>query len=170
VVKIGFIIVIVIASGLTGSLAIDAVNRFFARKRVLKLLKNKEIHNSRALEKPERGMVYEDIKSLKVTNAQGQITILNWDEVEEVRSYKEDLFSVDLICVAFKKMGKDEYYEINEEMIGYRDLIETLPNRLPGFNVEWFSAVAFPAFKFNLHIIWKKSWNGKPQHAIAVET
>ena len=49
------------------------------------------------------------------------------------------------------------YYEIHEEMSGYHDLLEILPNLLPGFTSEWFSAVAFPAFETGHIITWKRS-------------
>jgi len=82
---------------------------------------------------------------------------LRWVEVEEVHAYKRDLFTTDLICLAFKKVGSEEYFEIHEEWEGYHDLLNLLPIRLPQFTLQWIFAVAVPAFEANHQIIWKRS-------------
>ena len=56
-----------------------------------------------------------------------------------------------------KKCGREQYYEIHEEMAGYHDLLKVLPNRLPKFTLDWLLDVAFPAFEAKHQIIWKRS-------------
>src|ERR1041385_444514 len=157
---------IAVATGsglLLASLFIDrVVNPFLARRGVKKLLKRKAKHDPRALEKPEYGSVVGDTGCLRIRTGKGNSSELPWSEVEEVHAYKRDLFATDLICLAFKRSGKDEYYEVHEEMAGYHDLLQVLPSRLPEFSSEWFPAVAFPAFKTNHQIIWKRSPNPPP--------
>ncbi len=132
---------------------------FRGRRGVEKLLKSKAKHDPRALEKPEYGSVVGDTNCLRIRSGKGDSSELRWSEVEEVHAYKRDLLATDLICLAFKRSGKEEYYEIHEEMAGYHDLLRVLPSRLPEFSSEWFPAVAFPAFKTNHQIIWKRSPN-----------
>lgn len=132
---------------------------FQARRTVEKLLKSKTQHDPRALEDPKYGTVAGEVDCLTITSSKGNVAELRWSEVEEVHAYKRDLFTTDLICLAFKKLGTEEYYEIHEEMAGYHDLLEVLQNRLPNFTLEWFFDVAFPAFETKHQIIWKKSSN-----------
>jgi hypothetical protein len=142
------------------SLFVDRVlNPLQVRRRVAKLLKSKIKHDPRALEKPEYGSVVGDTDCLRIRSKKGKSSELRWIEVEEVHAFKRDLFSIDLICLAFKRVGKEEYYEIHEDMVGYHDLLQVLPTRLPGFSSEWFSSVACPAFKTNNQVIWKRSPN-----------
>ncbi len=145
---------------LLASLFIDRVLiPFHARRSVEKILKSKAKHDPRALEDPKYGTVIGDADWLKIRSGKGDSSELRWSDVEEVHAYKRDLFTTDLICLAFKKSGREEYYEIHEEMAGYHDLLEALPSRLPEFAVEWFFTVAFPAFETNHQIIWKRSPN-----------
>jgi hypothetical protein len=128
-----------------------------ARRAVARILKKKD-GDPRALENPKWGTLSEDGERLKVNKGEGSME-LPWNEVEEVHAFKRDLFTTDLICLAFKRAGMNEYLEIHEEMAGYHDLLQTLPSRLPGFSVGWFFDVAFPAFETNHRTIWKRTSN-----------
>lgn len=129
---------------------------FRARRTVERLLKSKTQHDPRALENPEYGSVAGGVDCLRITSAKGGSSELRWSEVEEVHAYKRDLFTTDLICLTFKKSGREEYYEIHEEMAGYHDLLEVLQRRLPRLTLEWFLDVAFPAFETKHRVIWKR--------------
>ena len=145
---------------LLASLLFDRVlTPWQARRSVEKILKSKVKHDPRALEDPKYGRVAGDADCLRIMSNKGDSSELRWSEVEEIHAYKRDLFTTDLICLAFKKSGRDEYYEIHEEMAGYHDLLEVLPSRLPKFTLEWFLDVAFPAFEAKHQIIWKSSPN-----------
>lgn len=143
--------------GLSVSVLID---RFLvpwqARRGLQKLLNSGAKYDPRALEDPKYGRVVGDAEYLRVKRGKGNCAELRWSEVEQVHAYKRDLFTTDLICLGFKKSGKEEYYEIHEEMAGYHDLLEVLPSCLAGFTLEWFPSVAFPAFKTNHRVIWKR--------------
>jgi hypothetical protein len=130
---------------------------FQARRSVEKILKGEVKHDPRVLEDPKYGSVIGDTDCLRVTTCKGDSSELRWNEVEEVHAYKRDLFATDLICLAFKKSGQEEYYQIHEEMAGYHDLFEVLPSRLPNFTLDWVFTVAIPAFETNHQIIWKRS-------------
>lgn len=163
------VIAVVAAVGvLLLSLLIDRVLiPFRARRTVEKILKSKTQHDPRALEDPKYGTLAGGVDSLRITSTTCDSSELRWSEVEEVHAYKRDLFTTDLICLAFKKMGKEEYYEIHEEMAGYHDLLEVLQIRLPNFTLEWFLDVAIPAFESKHRVIWKRSPN-QALHATAV--
>src|SRR5206468_8395210 len=126
---------IAVAAGIGGliiSVFIDRVwTPFWARRTVEKLLKSTAKHDSRALENPKYGSVLGDGDYLKIKNGKGDSSELRWTDVEEVHAFKKDLFSTDLICLAFKRSGREEYYQIHEEMAGYRDLLELRPSLLP---------------------------------------
>jgi hypothetical protein len=130
-----------------------------ARRTVEKILKSKNKIDPRALEDPKHGRVAGDAECLRVSDAKGSYSELRWSDVEEVHAYKRDLFTTDLICLAFKRCEKEEYFEIHEEMAGYHDLLEVLPSHLAGFTSEWFVSVAVPAFEANHQVIWKRSPN-----------
>jgi|SRR2546427_48556 len=132
---------------------------FQTRRSIEKILRRKAKHDPRALEDPKYGSVVGDVDCLRGISGKGDSSELRWSEVEEVHAYKRDLFTTDLICLAFKKCGREEYYEIHEEMAGYHDLLEGLPSHLPKFTLEWFLEVAFPAFEAKHQIIWKRSSN-----------
>lgn len=163
------VIAVVVAAGvLLLSVFIDRVLiPFRARRTVEKLLKNKTQHDPRALENPKYGTVAGGVECLRITSGKGDASELPWSEVEEVHAYKRDLFTTDLICLAFKKSGKEEYYEIHEEMGGYHDLLEVLQRRLPKFTLEWIFDVAIPAFETKRQIIWKRSPNQTVQSTAA---
>ena len=130
-----------------------------ARRSVQKVLKTGVKHDPRALEDPKYGRGVGDGDCLRISDDNGNSAELRWAEVEEVHAYKRDLLTTDLICLAFKRAGKDEYSEIHEEMAGYHDLIEILPGHLAGFTLGWILSVAVPAFKTNHQVIWKRSPN-----------
>lgn len=137
------------------------------RRTLEKSLKSKTRHDPRALEDPKLGTVAWGVDYLRITSGNGDPSQLQWSEVEDVHAYKRDLFTTDLICLAFKKSGTEEYYEVHEEMAGYHDLLEVLQSCLPEFTLEWFCDVAFPAFETQHQIVWKRSPNNKPAHSTA---
>ena len=154
-------LVIAIVAGIALLLIFVLIDRllipFQARRSVEKILSSKGKHDPCALEDPKYGSVVGDADCLRVMSSKGDSLELLWSEVEQVHAYKRDLFTTDLICVAFKKCGREEYYEIHEEMAGYHDLLKVLPNRLPKFTLDWLLDVAFPAFEAKHQIIWKRS-------------
>jgi hypothetical protein len=152
---------IIVAAGIGLLLFSAVIDRvlvpWWARRIVRKILKNQGGQDPHALENSKYGTILTDEDGLTIKHEKGDDSALRWTEVEAVHAFKKDLFTTDLICLAFERSGEEEYYQIHEEMAGYHDLLEALPTRLPGFNLEWFSAVAFPAFKTNQQVIWRRS-------------
>jgi hypothetical protein len=83
-------------------------------------------------------------------------TDLRWNEVNGVVAYKRDCFTVDLICMGFTTL--DGAVELNEEMDGWKALIDAVPSLLPGSTSkeEWWNAVAQPAFAANPTILFSR--------------
>lgn len=79
-----------------------------------------------------------------------------WKDVTTAIAFKRGCYTVDLICIAL--VGADGSLEVNEEMSGWKGLVEALPGYLPGCLAEheWFQQVAFPAFATNLVHIFRR--------------
>jgi hypothetical protein len=76
---------------------------------------------------------------------------MKWTDVQRVIAFKEDWLTVDCICLAF--VDRDDHaIQVHEEMKGWQELVEALPESLPGCKPwsEWFTEVSFPAFATNL--------------------
>ncbi len=128
-----------------------------ARRHLRQVLKNGAKSDPRALEDPKYGTVLDAAGRLSIRGPKEELAELSWDEVGEVHAFKKDLVTTGLICLAFRKTSTEQYFEIHEEMAGYYDLVQVLPERLPGFALDWFLSVAFPAFDANHQIIWRRS-------------
>ena len=117
----------------------------------------------RATRTVRRGPVYtifHNANALKLSwvgafKDRGEIVIA-WRDAVSIEAFKRDLYSVDLICLTFH-LRNEKVVEINEEMGGFESLVTTLPEYLPGCQTfgEWYTEVAFPAFKPNLTVIYR---------------
>lgn len=81
---------------------------------------------------------------------------VHWDQVEEIRAFKQDLFTVDLICWGFCCRGDDPTVVVNEETLGFQELRRAVESRFGVKEEDWFRKVAFPAFAGNMTVIWPK--------------
>ena len=90
-------------------------------------------------------------------NADPQPQEAPWSEVAKVSAYKRDLFTVDQICLLFETARGP--LEVNDDMMGWTELLEALPDRLPGFPPvsSWFSGVAYPAFVENCRVLYERA-------------
>jgi hypothetical protein len=93
----------------------------------------------------------------EIVNPGGSIEELLWNEIEEIHAFKRDLITTDMICLEFKRSGKEQYYEVNEEMAGYHDLLQAMQKYLFGFNLNWIPGTTLPPFATNHQSIWKRS-------------
>jgi hypothetical protein len=77
-----------------------------------------------------------------------------WNQVMRIAAFKRDMFSVDLICLAFET--NSSALEVDEEMEGWEKLLESLPNYFEKILLreEWWNEVAHPAFAINLTQIY----------------
>lgn len=84
---------------------------------------------------------------------------LQWNEVATVHAFKRDCYVVDQICLIFADRTRSILLEVNENELGYQELIDCLPQRLPGCArfEDWWMAVAFPAFEANVTTVYECS-------------
>lgn len=82
---------------------------------------------------------------------------IGWKAIDRLTMFKRDIFSVDLLCL-FIEFSGDCAIEFDEDMEGWKALIDALPHRLPGCKAleEWFSDVVFPAFAANPTEIYRR--------------
>ncbi len=81
--------------------------------------------------------------------------VIAWRDTIRIEVFKRDLLATDLICLTIV-LSDDRTLEVNEEIDGWKSLVDKLPEYLPGCQTfeDWFPAVAFPAFKTNRTIIY----------------
>jgi hypothetical protein len=83
--------------------------------------------------------------------------VVSWRDVIKVEAFKRDLYAVDLICLKFL-FEDNTTLEVDEEMEGWDSLVASLSDCLPGSKkfADWFEVVAFPAFKRNLTVVYRR--------------
>ena len=83
--------------------------------------------------------------------------VIAWEDVIRVEAFKRDLYAVDLICLSIH-FDHNTSIEIDEEMAGWDSLVDRLEEYLPRSKKfdYWFELVAFPAFKRNLTVIYRR--------------
>ena len=110
-----------------------------------KVLKEKEQEPPPSLEVEQDGFSY--------IRRDGKTTV-HWSDVKEVFAFKRDLFAVDLICIGFRVSDDGEYWEIDEEMCGYKSIVAAMEKVFAGLDPDWWEKVAFPPFETNLVTLW----------------
>src|SRR5690349_6410747 len=83
-----------------------------------------------------------------------QIHSARWDDVVQVRAYKRDELTRDLLCLDVLLRNGQTWF-LHEEAPGWTEFLAAAETALPGmhpFN-SWFSIVAFPAFERNEIVI-----------------
>lgn len=78
-----------------------------------------------------------------------------WGSITEIVAFKRDLLTTDLICLQFQ-LDDGTFVETDEEMVGYRTFIDTVTSKFD-LTPNWWSDVAFPAFKTSMATIWPAS-------------
>ncbi|MEM9366243.1 MAG: hypothetical protein AAGD07_09610 [Planctomycetota bacterium] len=78
-----------------------------------------------------------------------------WSCVTEIVAFKRDLLTTDMICLQFQ-LDDGTCIETDEEMIGYRALIDIVESKFE-LTPDWWSKVAFPSFNTKLSVIWSAS-------------
>jgi hypothetical protein len=81
---------------------------------------------------------------------------LKWHNVTAVLAYKRDIYAFDLICLGFGTANGS--IEVNEEMLGWSQLLEELALRLPGTPPasDWWKRVAQPPFAPSVTALFKR--------------
>lgn len=88
----------------------------------------------------------------------GQGLRIRWDEIDRILVYKQDLFVYDRIAAVIS-FADDSKVELNEEMPGWKKLVDDLPRYLSNCRdfSDWFMDVAFPAFEPKPMLIFQRT-------------
>jgi hypothetical protein len=82
-----------------------------------------------------------------------------WADVEGIAAYKEDLFTIDRIVLAFKLVGAGEDYTVADaEMAGYGQLRAAVQRRYLNGDATWENDLWSPAFQ----CCWTPLWGDMP--------
>jgi hypothetical protein len=89
-------------------------------------------------------------------NVRGE-SVVAWADVIKIEAFKRDLLSVELVCLSLI-LRDNKTLELNEEMDGWQDLVNKLPEYLQGCQTfaEWSPVVAYPPFKPNRTLIYSR--------------
>jgi hypothetical protein len=93
--------------------------------------------------------------SLALFESGREVYRFRWADVSRVQTYKQDLFSVDMICLDFVVDADQMVYTIHDEMDGFSDLSNRLTQYFPSIASNWWSEVAFPAFATKYRILYE---------------
>jgi hypothetical protein len=97
-----------------------------------------------------------DQANIRLTKS-GQTVLIPWPTVDSVFAFKQDLVAYDRIAMLIK-MNDGLEIEMNEDMVGWKELVDALPAHLQNCRdfAEWYFEVAFPPFEPNLTLIYKR--------------
>ena len=92
-----------------------------------------------------------------VAGAQRPAVRVAWGDVTRVTAFKRDLFSVDLVCLAFDA-ADGRRVEVDEELPGWVELLDALPRALPGAlgREQVLGAVVQPPFATNETVVYSR--------------
>jgi hypothetical protein len=76
----------------------------------------------------------------------------SWRDVEEIETYKRDLFSSDEIYLSFGVT--DAWYEFSESDAGFQQLAELMQAKFPSIPECWYGEVMQPPFATNQRTLW----------------
>ena len=84
-----------------------------------------------------------------------KILVIRWQDIRALFGYKEDLYTIDRICLDVHH-GVDDLLRLSEELSGWHQLQYQLGRHFPGIEWSWQVAIATPAFATNLTLLYEK--------------
>lgn len=100
-------------------------------------------------------------KGLRFSWDDGSSDGFHWVSVKQIYAYKEDLFSVDRLCLGFRVDDNGFWWKIHEEMDCWEDVLAVVNKRFGINHDNWFCAVAFPAFATKFTHLWGEEFEWK---------
>lgn len=107
--------------------------------------------------------IFFDSNGFTITDLRSQkheTVAMSWSDVCQATAFKRDLFTIDCVCLHLSS-ADGAGVEVDEDMAGWKRLMNGLPMHLPGSKPysEWFPAVAYPAFVPNTTEIYLRKTN-----------
>lgn len=89
-----------------------------------------------------------------------------WNTIQSIVAFKIDQFITDLICLEVSDGLQNELWTLDEEMEGWKELVDAMFKNLPGMDRSWYLTVMNPAFEINRTNVFQR---GKDLMAEKVE-
>ena len=96
-------------------------------------------------------------RGVRLVRANTLVYEWKWNDVQRIRTYKADLFTIDAICFAIDvDIDGEHFIEVAEDTVeNFKDVQAELECRYT-FPEGWWRSVAFPAFKRNECTLWER--------------
>lgn len=101
-------------------------------------------------------MVSSNVYEVRFTKDQVEIGRFEWAEVKRIVAYKDDLITVDLVCIEFE-LNDGLVYLAHDECIGFEALLGKMSEAIPAIAPEWFTRITTPAFERNYTVLFEKT-------------
>jgi len=95
-------------------------------------------------------------QGLELRSGEGLEWSFQWSEVSRIRTYKVDLFSVDMVCLEFDLGPAKATCTAHDDMNGFARLCDVIRRAFPSIREDWWSRVAFPAFATNSEVLYDR--------------
>lgn len=112
-----------------------------------------------------RTQIFCDRDGFGTFSDQGNEVAVRWDEVEHILLFQRDCFAVDQVRMVVLLENEIVFGDLTEDMTGWKELMATLPNVLPGCHTveEWFPKVCRTAFEPNPTTIFRRTTRRSPE-------
>lgn len=129
--------------------------------KIMKDVKAGNVSDPRILEKAKYGVI--SIKGAKVYVKTGNHeSDVEWDKIDKIVCYKEDLWTYDLACIGFSYADDQPMVVVTEEMSGFVDLQMEMEKVFPGLDDQYHQWLfGTRAFDTRMHILWDRKNQGK---------
>jgi hypothetical protein len=79
---------------------------------------------------------------------------VEWSKVRGIAGFKQDIFTVDLICLGFRDSEGHDYAVVSEDFENYDALTQEIERRYPDHDPQWWGKVLQPPFSTCWTVIW----------------
>lgn len=111
-------------------------------------------------------MIRFDSNGFSLIKHDGAAQHVPWASVKEVFTFKLDLVTYDTIRLGLRVSEDGEYWQVDEDDVGFQELLTEIERRFGIRDKEWWTKVAFPAFATNRTTLWGEPWTGESRSAV----
>ena len=85
----------------------------------------------------------------------GELLVISWQDIHALFGYKEDLYTIDRICLDVYH-GDGDLLRLSEELPGWHQFQHHLARHFSSIEWSWQVTIATPAFATNLTLLYEK--------------